>query len=311
MRNSTVARGRRKLFIEVWKMKEVYILLIPAVVWYIIFAYIPIYGLTLAFKTYKANLGIFRSPWVGFENYKYVFRDPAFLESIWRTIVINAGRIVFQFPFPIILALMLNEVRVNRYKKVIQTIYTFPHFLSWVIVASIMINILNTKGMVNAIISMLGGEPVNFLGSTKLFKPLLYITENWKSAGWTMIIYLAAMAGIDTEQYEAAIIDGASRLQMMWYITLPGIKSTIEVLLILQIGNIMTQGFDQIFNLSNPATAKVGEILDMYIYRVTFLAAADFSYSTAVSLFRSVVNFIFLNVADRVSKLLGSEGLFA
>ncbi|MGI6189177.1 MAG: sugar ABC transporter permease [Clostridiales bacterium] len=301
----------KKLLIDIWKMREVYILILLPVIWYIIFSYIPIYGLSLAFKTYKANLGIFGSPWVGIENYKYVFRDPAFLESIWKTIVINLGRIAFQFPFPIILALMLNEIRLTRCKKVVQTIYTFPHFLSWVIVASIMINILNTKGMVNAILSMMGRESINFLGSVDLFKPLLYVTENWKSGGWTMIIYLAAISGINTEQYESAIIDGASRLQMMWYITLPGIKSTIEVLLILQIGNIMTQGFDQIFNLSNPATAKVGEILDMYIYRVTFLAAADFSYSTAVSLFRSVINFVFLNIADRVSKLLGSQGLFA
>jgi putative aldouronate transport system permease protein len=301
----------KKLLIDIWKMREVYILILLPVIWYIIFSYIPIYGLSLAFKTYKANLGIFGSPWVGIENYKYVFRDPAFLESIWKTIVINLGRIAFKFPFPIILALMLNEIRLTRCKKVVQTIYTFPHFLSWVIVASIMINILNTKGMVNAILSMMGRESINFLGSVDLFKPLLYVTENWKSGGWTMIIYLAAISGINTEQYESAIIDGASRLQMMWYITLPGIKSTIEVLLILQIGNIMTQGFDQIFNLSNPATAKVGEILDMYIYRVTFLAAADFSYSTAVSLFRSVINFVFLNIADRVSKLLGSQGLFA
>lgn len=304
-------KGCKRLFANIWKVKEIYLLLIPGIVWYIIFAYIPIYGLTLAFKSYNAALGIFHSPWVGFENYKYVFRDPEFWDAMWRTIYINLGRIIFEFPFPIILALILNEVRVNRYKKILQTVYTFPHFLSWVIVASIMINTLSTKGLVNALISIFGGEAVNFLGSTKLFVPLLYVTDIWKSAGWTMIIYLAAIAGIDTEQYESAIIDGATRLQMMRYITLPGIKSTIEILLILQIGNIMTQGFDQIFNLSNPATSKVGEILDMYIYRITFLGPADFSFSTAVSLFRSVINFVFLILADRVAKLLGSEGLFA
>lgn len=304
-------KGCKRLFADIWKVKEIYLLLIPGIVWYIIFAYIPIYGLTLAFKSYNAALGIFHSPWVGFENYTYVFRDPEFWNAIWRTIYINLGRIIFEFPFPIILALILNEVRVNRYKKILQTVYTFPHFLSWVIVASIMVNTLSTKGLVNALISIFGGEEVNFLGSTKLFVPLLYVTDIWKSAGWTMIIYLAAIAGIDTEQYESAIIDGATRLQMMRYITLPGIKSTIEILLILQIGNIMTQGFDQIFNLSNPATSKVGEILDMYIYRITFLGPADFSFSTAVSLFRSVINFVFLILADRVAKLLGSEGLFA
>jgi len=303
--------GWRKLFIDIWKVKEIYILLIPGVIWYIVFAYIPIYGLTLAFKSYNAALGIFHSPWIGFENYRYVFRDPEFWSAIWRTLYINLGRVIFEFPFPIILALILNEVRVNRYKKVLQTVYTFPHFLSWVIVASIMINTLSSRGLVNALISVFGGEAVNFLGSTKLFIPMLYVTNIWKSAGWTMIIYLAAIAGIDTEQYESAIIDGASRLQMMRYITLPGIKSTVEILLILQIGNIMTQGFDQIFNLSNPATSKVGEILDMYIYRITFLGPADFSFSTAVSLFRSVINFAFLILADRAAKMLGSEGLFA
>jgi len=304
--------GKRKLLLsDIWKSREIYLLILPGIVWYIIFAYIPIYGLTLAFKTYKANLGIFRSPWVGFDNYVYVFRDPAFVESIFRTIVINFGRIIFQFPFPIFLALALNEVRINKFKKVIQTIFTFPHFLSWVVVATIMINVLSSRGMVNGIINLFGGESVNFIGNPKIFKPLLYITENWKSGGWTMIIYLAAISGIDTEQYESAKIDGATRLQTIWYITLPALKSTIVVLLILQVGNIMTQGFDQIFNLSNPATAKAGEILDMYIYRITFQSAADFSFSTAVSLFRSVINFIFLITADRISRWLGSEGLFA
>ena len=303
---------RIKIFFkDLWKWRSNCIMILPGVIWYIVFAYIPIYGLTLAFKSYRANLGIFRSPWVGLENYVYVFRDPAFLESIWRTLFINFGRILFQFPYPIILALLLNELRINRFKKAIQTVLTFPHFLSWVIVASIMINVLGSRGLVNSIIKILGGESINFLGSEKLFVPLLYITENWKSGGWTIIIYLAAIAGIDTEQYESAEIDGATRLQTMWHITLPGIKNTIVVLFILAVGNIMVQGFDQVFNLSNPATARVAEILDMYIYRITFKTAADFSFSTAVSLFRSVINFILLLSADRITKWLGSEGLFS
>ncbi|NLG88708.1 MAG: sugar ABC transporter permease [Clostridiaceae bacterium] len=309
MKNQSVKK--KGVLIDIWKARELFLLILPGIIWYIVFAYIPIYGLSLAFKQYKANLGIFRSPWVGLENYKYVFRDPAFMESVFRTIVINFGRIIFQFPFPIILALMLNEVRVNRYKKILQTIYTFPHFLSWIVIASIMVNVLDSRGMVNAIITMLGGEKFNFLGNTRFFKPLLYITENWKSSGWTMIIYLAAISGIDIEQYESAKIDGASRLQTIWHITVPSIKSTMIVLLVLQVGNIMTQGFDQIFNISNPATAKAGEILDIYIYRITFQGTADFSFSTAVSLFRSVINFIFLITADRVTKALGSDGLFA
>lgn len=310
MENTVQVKNKNSLLRRMWKAREIYMLLIPGIIWYIIFAYIPMYGLTLAFKTYKANLGIFGSPWVGMVNFTYVFRDPAFFESVWKTLYINAGRILFQFPVPIILALMLNEVRVGRYKKIVQTIFTFPHFLSWIIVASIMINILNMQGMVNGIIRMIGWEPINFLGSTKIFLPMLYITENWKSAGWIMIIYMAAIAGIDTEQYESAQLDGASRLQQIWYITLPGIQSTIVVMFILAIGNIMNAGFDQIFNITNAATVKAGEILDMYIYRITFQSAADFSFSSAVSLFRSVVNFIMLLLADRVCKWLGADGLF-
>jgi len=295
---------------QIWKSREIYLLLLPGVIWFLIFAYIPMYGLSLAFKSYQASLGIFGSPWIGLDNFVYVFRDPAFMESVWKTLWINAGRIAFQFPVPIILALLLNEVRLGRFKRTLQTIYTFPHFLSWVIVASVMINILSTQGLVNGIIRLLGFETINFLGSTDTFLPLLYITENWKSSGWFMIIYMAAITGIDTEQYESAQLDGATRLQQMWYITLPGIKSTIVVMLILTVGNLMNMGFDQIFNISNAATARAGEILDMYIYRITFQSAADFSFSSAVSLFRSIVNFALLLFADRVCKWLGSDGLF-
>lgn len=311
MENTHVVKNdSSSLISRIVKSKEIYFLILPGVIWFLIFAYVPMYGLSLAFKTYKANLGIFGSPWIGLENFTYVFRDPAFLESVWRTLWINLGRILFQFPFPILLALLLNELRMNRYKKAIQTVYTFPHFLSWIIVSSVLINSLDMQGLVNGIIRLLGGDPVNFLGNTQIFRPLLYITDNWKSAGWTMIIYLAAITGIDTEQYESAQLDGATRLQIMRYITLPGIQSTIVVMLILTVGNLMNSGFDQIFNISNAATAKAGEILDMYIYRITFQSAADFSFSSAVSLFRSVINFALLLFADRVCKWLGAEGLF-
>ncbi|MDR0641836.1 MAG: ABC transporter permease subunit [Treponema sp.] len=295
---------------RILKNKEVYLVLLPGVAWYIIFAYMPLYGLTLAFKTFKANLGIFRSPWVGLLNYVYVLRDQAFTESILRTLQINLGRLVFTFPIPIILALAINELRVGRYKKILQTIYTFPNFLSWVIVASILNNTLNQNGMVNAIIKMAGGDPVNFLGSIPAFLPLVYITEIWKSSGWSAIIYLAALAGIDTEQYEAAEIDGASRFQRIIHISFPGIKATIIVMLVLAIGYVMSAGFDQLFNISNAATFRAAESLDMYIYRVTFRSASDFSFSTAVALVRSVINCILLITADRVTRLVSGSGLF-
>jgi putative aldouronate transport system permease protein len=295
---------------RILKNKEVYLVLLPGIAWYIIFAYLPLYGLTLAFKTFKANLGIFRSPWVGFLNYVYVLRDQAFVESILRTLQINLGRLLFTFPIPIILALAINELRVGRYKKILQTIYTFPNFLSWVIVASILNNALNQNGMVNAVIKMAGGNPVNFLGSVSTFLPLVYITEVWKSSGWSAIIYLAALAGIDVEQYEAAEIDGASRLQRIAHISFPGIKATIIVMLVLAIGYVMSAGFDQLFNISNAATFRAAESLDMYIYRVTFRSASDFSFSTAVALVRSVINCILLITADRVTRLVSGSGLF-
>ncbi|MDL2233928.1 ABC transporter permease subunit [Ruminococcaceae bacterium OttesenSCG-928-L11] len=305
----TFAARLKKLGSQIWKHRAVYTLLLPGLVWYFIFAYMPMGGLSLAFKSYKANLGIWASPWVGFENYRYVFRDPAFWGSIQRTLIINLGRLVFQFPAPVLIALMLNEVRVGRYKKVLQSLYTFPHFLSWVIVASIMTNLLSYDGIVNGLLGQMGSS-VNFLGNAKIFQPMLYITEIWKSSGYSAIIYLAAISGIDVDQYEAAEIDGASRMQRIFRITLPNILPTITIMFILMTGNLMSTGFDQIFNLSNAAVKEVSETLDMYIYRITFQSSSDFSFSTAVSLFRSLINMILLVLADRGSRLMGGNGLF-
>ena len=300
----------KKLGKEIWKFRAIYALLLPGLLWYFIFAYLPMGGLSLAFKSYKANLGIWGSPWIGLGNYEYVFRDAAFWQSICKTIYINIGRMVFQFPAPIILALIINEFRMKRYKRVLQTIYTFPHFLSWIIVASIATNVLSLDGMVNQVVMAFGGEPVSFLGNPNSFIPLLYITDIWKYAGYGSIIYLAAISGIDTDQYEAADIDGATRWQKLVHITLPSILPTIIIMFIMTTGTMMSMGFDQIFNMSNAAVKDSVEVLDMYIYRITFQSAADFSFSTAVSLFRSIVNMLFLIVADRGSKLMGGGGLF-
>ncbi len=308
---SAGAPAQRSLWKRILMNWQIYVLLLPGLIWYIVFCYFPMGGLSLAFKTYKANLGIWGSPWAGLTNYNFVFRDPEFFRALGNTIVISLSRLVFQFPVPVVLALLLNELRGSRTQRVLQTIYTFPHFLSWVIVASVMLNLLGNNGTVNAALGAAGLEPVNFLGDEKLFRPILYISENWKSAGWSAIIYMAAIAGIDTEQYEAATIDGAGRLQKMLYITLPGVKATVVVMFILAVGGIMNAGFDQIFNLSNPVVRNVSDILDTYIYRITFQSSADFSFSTAIALFKSVINFIFLISCDRISKLVGESGLFA
>ena len=301
---------QKSLWQEIWKNKAIYLIMLPGIIWFIVFSYGPMSGLQLAFKTYSMKRGIWGSPWCGLENFQYVFRDPSFLKSVGTTLWINAGRLIFQFPIPIILALLMNELRMKRYKKVVQTVLTFPHFLSWVIVASIAINVLSYDGLLNSLILSFGGETVNFTGNAKLFQPLLYITENWKSAGWSAIIYMAAISGIDMDQYEAADLDGACRIQKIFRITLPNILPTISVMFVLQMGNMMSGGFDQIFNLSNPAVKEVSEILDMYIYNISFGSTPDFGFSTAVSFFRSVVNCIFLVAADRGAKALGGSGLF-
>ena len=309
IQTSPPVRRRHDLGRRIWQHRAIYSLLIPGVIWYIVFAYLPMGGLSLAFKQYKANLGIWASPWVGLQNYQYVVNDAAFWQSIWKTLYINAGRMIFQFPAPIILALILNEFRMNRYKKVLQTVYTFPHFLSWVVVASIMTNILSMDGLVNGIIKALGGTPYSFLGNAGTFVPLLYITDIWKYSGYGSIIYLAAISGIDMEQYEAADIDGATRWQKLIRITLPSIMPTIIVMFIMTSGTMMSLGFDQTFNMSNAAVRKSVEVLDIYIYRITFESVTDFSFSTAVSLFRSVANCLFLLLADWLSRAMGGNGL--
>lgn len=303
-------QGRtRRLGAEIWKHRVIYTILLPGFIWYIIFAYMPMGGLSLAFKTFKANLGIWGSPWTGFENFIYVFRDAAFWRALWKTVYINFGRMIFQFPAPIILALLINEFRPRRYKKFLQTVYTFPHFFSWVIVASLATNLLSFSGFVNQIVMLFGLEPVNFLGNPSVFIPMLYLTDIWKYAGYGSIIYLAAISGIDSGLYEAADIDGAGRWKKLIHITIPSIMPTIIIMFILTSGSLMTIGFDQIFNMNNAAVKDSVEVLDMYIYRITFQSAADFSFSTAVSLFRSVLNMLLLLGADKLSRMMGGGGL--
>jgi putative aldouronate transport system permease protein len=288
----------------------VYTLLFAGFVWMLIFAYLPMGGLLLAFKDFKANLGIWKSPWMGFDYFQMLFRDGGFWRSIWRTLGINISKLLISFPVPILLALFFNEIRIRKYSKILQIVYTFPNFLSWIIVSGIMINVLSINGMVNGLFRYIGIGPVSFLGSSALFVFILYFTEIWKSSGWNAIIYLAAISGINQEQYEAAEIDGSSRLQSMLHITLPNIQQTIVVLFVLAAGNLMTSSFDQIFNLSNAATKNVAEVLDIYIYRITFQRATNFSFSTAASLFRSMANMVLLLAVDRAARMIGGTGIF-
>lgn len=302
---------RSPLARRVWDARYLYLLILPGLIYLIIFAYGPMYGLQLAFKRFNAGLGIFRSEWIGLAHFERLLTTPNFAQAFRNTLIISFGRIITGFPLPILLAIALNELRGRVSKRVLQTVFTFPHFLSWVIVSGILITFLGSQGPANALIERLGGESISFLGTPRIFRPLLYVTAIWKQAGWASIIYLASMAGIDPQLYEAAYIDGASRVQSIWHITLPGIRETIIVLFVLTVGQIMNAGFDQIFNLQNAAVRAVSEILDTYVYHITFEAVPDFGFSTAVGLFKAVINLILLFAADKLAKAVSGTGLFA
>lgn len=269
------------------------------------------YGLTLAFKDFKISAGILGSPWADpiYKNFVTMFGQDAFWRAFLNTFRMGFWYIITGFPGPIILAMLLNELRANRYKKVLQTVYTFPNFLSWVIIGGLMTTLFSSEGFVNMIIRMCGGETYNFLTNADLIRPLLYATNVWKGVGWSAILYLAAMAGISPELYEAAEVDGANRYHKMLYITWPGIKSTAVILLILAFGGIMNNGFDQILNMVNPVVQDAAENMDTYIYRKTFQDKPNYGFSTAMGLAKSVINFVFLLAANKIAKLLGEGGI--
>jgi len=292
---------------EIRKNSAMYMMMLPAVVVLFIFAYIPIYGIIMAFQDYNPNGG---SVFIGFENFRYMFKNTEFWNSVKNTIVISFFRILYQFPVPIILALLLNECRFTKYKKVTQTLFTFPNFLSWVIAAGILKNFLRSDGFVNSVLSFLNLPSFNFLTNPDSFRGLLYVTEIWKTAGWSAIIYLAAISSIDPEQYDAATVDGANRLQRMWHITLPSITSTISFMLILSLAGIMNAGFDQIYNMWNDVVRDSANIIDTYVYQITFQAMPDYGFSTAVGLFKSIINFAMILGADRVIRKLSGNGIY-
>ena len=290
--------------------KYFYLLLIPAIIYYIVFAYYPMYGSILAFKDFNYAKGILHSPWAGMKYFDKIFNDTMFLKSFANTLIISLGRIAFEFPVPILLAVLINEVARIRLKRFLQTVYTFPHFLSWIVVSGIISNILSDAGILNQVITVLGGQKVNLLTDPKIFRGLLYLTDNWKEAGWGTIIYLAAIAGISPDLYEAAAIDGAKRFQLIRHITWPAIRSVTGILLILTIGSIMNGGFDQILNMYNPIVYNVSDIIDTYICRRTFVTGMDFSSSTAIGLFKSVVNVILLYTSNFIVRKINNEGIF-
>lgn len=277
--------------------------------YYIIFKYVPIYGLQIAFKDYTYQGGITGSEFNNFENFKYIFSEADFWSAFKNTLEISMLKIVIGFPIPIVLAIMINEMVFRKTKRVFQVIYTFPHFLSWVIMSSMIFSLLSSDGVVNGILYTLGFDKINFLTNVSTFRSMLVFTEVWKESGWSTIIYIATITGIDASLYEAAEIDGANRWQRILNIQIPLLIPMIVTMFILRIGHIMSAGYLQVLNLYNPVVYSVGDILDTYIYRITFLSTPDFGVSTAVGLFTGTINFAMLCLANWVSKICGQKGV--
>lgn len=286
-------------------------MLLPVMAWYVIFAYGPMYGIQLAFKDYNFAEGIWGSPWVGMKHFVYLFTSsPDFLNILKNTVVISFYHIIFGFPAPIILALLFNEVRVSFFKKVAQTISYLPHFLSWIVIGGILVTILSpTTGVVNHVLNLIGIDPIYFLGSETYFRFTLVLSGIWKEVGWGTIIYLAALAGIDQQMYEAAVIDGANRWKQTIHITIPTIMPVISILLILRVGGVLDAGFDQILTLYSPAVYSVADVIDTYVYRIG-LQNFQFSLTTAVGLFKNVVGLMLVLFANYIIKKMGQEGIY-
>lgn len=292
------------------KYKWLYIMMIPGILYYLVFKYGPMLGLVMAFQDFNAFLGFFHSPWVGLKHFQRFFSEPTFWTLFKNTLILGFLNIVVYFPIPVILALLLNEIRRASYKRVTQTLIYIPHFISWVVICSITYTLFTVDGgVINGIIGLLGGEKVNFLTSQSHFRSMIMGQIIWKESGWGTIIFLAALTSIDPELYNAADVDGASRFRKLWHITLPGIRSTIVTMLILRLGNFLNTGFEQLLLMINSLNRSVGEVFDTYVY-TTGILGGQFSYTAAVGLFKSLVALVLVMSANTVAKRLGEEGIF-
>lgn len=290
--------------------KLLYLMILPGFVYFVIFKYFPMGGLIISFQDYQPYLGIKDSPWVGFKHFIRLFTEPTFAMLLSNTLILFALELIIFFPIPIILALMLNEVRHKMFKNSIQTIVYIPHFMSWVIIVSITYVFLSVDGgVVNEMIAAFGGNKISFLTSPEWLRPMYILQIIWKEAGWSTIIYLAAITVVDTQLYEAADMDGASRLRKMWHVTLPAIRPVIITLLILKIGNTLELGFEHMYLLLNSLNREVGEIFDTYIFTVG-LKNGQLSFSTTVGLFKGLVGLILVIIANKLAKKFGEDGVY-
>ncbi len=298
------------VFRELYRNSWLYLMLVPGLVYFLIFKYMPMWGLVMAFQEFKPHLGISGSSWVGLDHFIRFFSEPQFFKLFRNTAVLALYNICFFFPIPIILALMLNEVRVELFKRSIQTVIYIPHFVSWVVIVGITYMFLTTEGgIINDLIAYFGFKKIPFLLSEDWFRTLITGQTIWKDAGWGTIIYLAALSGIDMQLYEAARMDGANRWKQMWHVTLPGIRSTITILLILKMGDFLDVSFEQVFLVLNTMNREVGEVFDTYVY-TKGLTQAQYSYSAAVGVFKSVFALVLVLGTNWLAKRAGEEGIY-
>ena len=303
-------RNKKNIINQLKKSWQLYIFVAPAVVYFIIFEYAPMYGLQIAFKDFKAIEGILGSEWVGFKHFVDFFNAYNFWTLIKNTFLINLYELIFAFPAPIILALSINQLLRKRYKKFLQTITYAPHFISTVVMAGMLYLFLSpSSGFINNIIEFFGGEPINFLGGTKWFKTVFVASGIWQQTGWSAIIYLAALTSIDPELHEAATVDGASKLRRIWHIDIPGILPIITILMILNFGNFMSVGFQKILLLQNSLNINSSEVIQTYVYKQG-LVKADYSYAAAVGLFNNIINFILLVLMNTFARRMKQESLW-
>lgn len=303
----TSKRANRHPLLKYW---DLYLMVLPALVFLLVFKYGPMYGVVIAFKDYNIMQGVLASKWVGLQYFRELFMFDEFPRVVVNTLVISLMKLVIGFPAPILLALLLNELRLAIFKRWVQTFTYLPHFISWVVIGGIAVDLLSpSSGIVNKVIQAFGGEPIFFLTSESWFRWILVYTDVWKEAGWGAIIYLAALLSINEELFQAATVDGAGRLRQIWHISLPSIRSTIIILLLLRIGHLLDAGFEQVLVMYNPTVYDVGDIIDTYVFRVG-LGTMQFGLTTAAGLFKSVIGCVLLVIANTLARRMGEEGIY-
>lgn len=301
---------RQNEFYKYWKYKYLTLLFLIPIIYYIIFHYIPLYGIQIAFKDFKFRQGMWGSSWVGFYHFREMFSMNSFWQVTKNTILISFYRLLFGFPAPIIFAILLNEIKQRRFKKTVQTISYLPHFVSWVVLGGLFMQFLSpSMGPINLFLGSIGMKPIYFLADPKWFRSVLILTGIWKGIGWGSIIYLATLSSIDPQLYEAAIVDGANRFKQIIHITLPSLTPVITIMLIFAVGSIINEDFNQIFNLYNPAVYRVADVLETYVYR-RGLIQMEYSFATAVNLFKNLIAFVLIMTANATAKRINEYGIW-